>query len=83
MKFPTLSATARSFSAAQPPSSSSSELTAEKKAGGKKKQGRKAKGNFGSEILQGKGTKAAPQIHHVTTHLSQRLRSAQIPTRGE
>jgi hypothetical protein len=63
MKFRTLSATARSFSAAQPPSSS--EFTAEKKLGGKKAEGEKQRGNFGSEIFQGKGAQAAPQTHHV------------------
>jgi hypothetical protein len=64
MKFRTLSATARSFSAAQPPSSS--EFTAEKKLGGKEAaEGEKQRGNFGSEIFQGKGAQAAPQTHHV------------------
>jgi hypothetical protein len=43
VKSPTLSTTARSFSAAQPPSSSSSEFTAEKRLGKKSRQKGKSK----------------------------------------
>jgi hypothetical protein len=76
MKFPTLSATARSFSAAQPPSSSSSELTAEKRLGVKRSREEKQKGISAQKSFREREPKQRHKF--ITSPLTFRSASGQL-----